>query len=276
MNPHAAQPISLSSLVHSIWTNRQLISQMTRREILGRYKGSVLGLAWSFFNPVFMLMIYTFIFSVIFQSKWSSSPHQTKTEYAVIIFVGMIVIGLFNEVANRAPGLVLANANYVKKVVFPIEILPVIALGSTLFHALISFIVLLAAFLLLNGYINWTLLFLPLILLPLLILTLGVAWILSALGVYIRDIGQTVTILTSVLMFLSPVFYPLSAIPEEFRGWMLINPLTFVIEQIRDITIWGRLPDFIGLLKYTICVTFFAWLGYAWFQKTRKGFADVL
>lgn len=276
MNPHAAQPISLLSLVHSIWTNRQLISQMTRHEILGRYKGSVLGLAWSFFNPVFMLMIYTFIFSVIFQSKWSSSPHQTKTEYAVIIFVGMIVIGLFNEVANRAPGLVLANANYVKKVVFPIEILPVIALGSTFFHALISFIVLFAAFFLLNGYINWTLLFLPLILLPLLILTLGVAWILSALGVFIRDIGQTVTILTSVLMFLSPVFYPLSAIPEEFRGWMLINPLTFLIEQIRDIIIWGQLPDFVGLLKYTTCVTVFAWLGYAWFQKTRKGFADVL
>ncbi|MDE2421450.1 MAG: ABC transporter permease [Gammaproteobacteria bacterium] len=276
MNPHAPQPTSLRSLMMSLWSNRQLISHMTRREILGRYKGSILGLTWSFFNPIFMLAIYTFVFSVIFQSKWNSGTHQNKTEYAIIIFVGMIIINLFNEVANRAPGLILANTNYVKKVVFPIEILPIIAIGTTLFHALISFIVLLVAFMLFNGYLNWTLIFLPLILLPVLILTLGVAWILASIGVFVRDIGQTITILTSMLMFLSPVFYPVSAIPQEFRMWILANPLTFAIEQIREILIWGHLPDFIGLLEYTVCVSAFTWLGYIWFQKTRKGFADVL
>lgn len=276
MNPHAPQPTSLRSLMMSLWLNRQLISHMTRREILGRYKGSILGLTWSFFNPIFMLTIYTFVFSVIFQSKWNAGAHQNKTEYAIIIFVGMIVINLFNEVANRAPGLILANTNYVKKVVFPIEILPIIAIGTTLFHALISFIVLLVAFMLFNGYLNWTLIFLPLVLLPVLILTLGVAWILASIGVFVRDIGQTVTILTTMLMFLSPVFYPVSAIPSEFRIWILANPLTFAIEQIREILIWGHLPDFIGLLEYTVCVTIFTWLSYIWFQKTRKGFADVL
>lgn len=277
INPHAAQPTSLLALAKSLWRNRQLIAQMTRRDVVGRYKGSAMGLAWSFFNPVFMLVVYTFVFSEIFKSRWGGiGGDDSKTQFAVVLFVGMIVLSLFSEVLNRAPGLILANVNYVKKVVFPIEILPVIAMGAALFHSLISLAVLLAAFALFNGYLHWTALFAPLVLLPLVILTLGLAWMLASLGVYLRDVGQFIVIITTVLMFLSPVFYPVSAVPERFRPFIMAQPLTFIIEQAREVLIWGHLPNWAGLGAYTLAAVAIAWAGYAWFQKTRKGFADVL
>ncbi len=277
INPHAAQPTSLVALANSLWRNRQLIAQMTRRDVVGRYKGSAMGLAWSFFNPVFMLVVYTFVFSVIFKSRWGGAGgDDSKTQFALLLFVGMIVMSLFSDVLNRAPGLILGNVNYVKKVVFPLEILPVIAVGAALFHSLISLGVLLIAFAVFNGYLHWTLVFIPLVLLPMVILTAGLAWMLASLGVFLRDVGQFVGILTTVLMFLSPVFYPISAVPERFRLFIMGNPLTFIIEQAREVLIWGHLPDWLGLGAYTLVATAVAWAGYAWFQKTRKGFADVL
>lgn len=277
INPHATQPTSLMALVRSLWQHRQLIAQMTRREVVGRYKGSVLGLAWSFFNPVFMLVVYTFVFSEIFKMRWGGlEGDESKTQFAVILFVGMIVLGLFSEVINRAPGLILSNANYVKKVIFPIEILPVVAMGAALFHSIVSFSVLLAAFAVFNGYLHWTVIFVPLIFLPLVIMTLGLAWMLASLGVFLRDVGQTVTLITTVLMFLSPVFYPVAAVPEGLRPIIMANPLTFIIEQARAVLIWGHLPNWLGLGLYTVAAILVAWVGYAWFQKTRKGFSDVL
>ena len=276
-NPHAAQPTSLASLAKSLWRNRQLIVQMTRRDVVGRYKGSAMGLAWSFFNPVFMLIVYTFVFSEIFQSRWSGAgANDSKTQFALLLFVGMITHGLLAEVLNRAPMMILSNVNYVKKVVFPIEILPVVTMGATLFHSLISLGVLLVAFVFFNGYLHWTAIFLPLVLLPLVILTTGLAWMLASLGLFLRDVSQTIGIITTVLMFLSPVFYPVTAVPEGFRIFMMVNPLTFIIEQAREILIWGHLPNWMGLGAYTLTATFIAWAGYVWFQKTRKGFADVL
>lgn len=274
IDPHAVQPTSLLALLRSLWRNRQLILQMTKREVVGRYKGSVMGLAWSFFNPVFMLVVYTFVFSVIFKSRWAGD--DSRALFAVVLFVGMIVLGLFSEVLNRAPGLIVSNVNYVKKVVFPIEILPVVAMGAALFHSLISLSVLLAACTLVNGYLHWTVIFAPLVLLPLIIVTLGISWMLASLGVFLRDVGQTIGIVTTVLMFLSPVFYPVTAVPENFRPFIMANPLTFIIEQARDVLIWGRLPNWTGLVIYTVVATLIAWAGYALFQKTRKGFADVL
>jgi lipopolysaccharide transport system permease protein len=276
INPHAAQPTSLVSIVKSLWRNRQLIAQMTTREVLGRYKGSVMGLAWSFFNPVFMLAVYTFVFSVIFKARWGVGVEESKTQFAVVLFVGMIVHGLFAEVLNRAPTLILSNVSYVKKVVFPLEILPVIAMGAALFHGIISLGVLLAAFVLFNGYLHWTVVLIPLVLLPLVILTMGLAWMLASLGTFLRDVGQTIGIVTMVLMFLAPVFYPVTAVPEEIRPWLMANPLTFIIEQAREVLIWGRVPNWTGLGIYTLVAMAITWAGYAWFQKTRKGFADVL
>lgn len=277
INPHAAQPTSLLALGKSLWRNRQLIVQMIKREVVGRYQGSAMGLAWSFLNPVFMLVVFTFVFSEIFKSRWvGTGGDDSKTQFAMVLFVGMIVLSLFSEVLNRAPGLILANVNYVKKVIFPIEILPVIAMGAALFHGLISLGVLLLAFVLFNGYLNWTAIFIPLVLMPLVILSTGVAWMLASLGVFLRDVGQTIAIITSVLMFLSPVTYPVTAVPERFRPLIMANPLTFIIEQAREVLIWGHLPDWIGLGTYTLVASTTAWAGYAWFQKTRKGFADVL
>ena len=236
-----------------------------------------MGLAWSFFNPVFMLVVYTFVFSVIFKSRWGGAGgDDSKTQFAVLLFVGMIVMNLFSDVLNRAPSLILGNVNYVKKVVFPLEILPVIAMGSAVFHALISMGVLLAAFVLFNGYLHWTLIFIHIVLLPIVVLTLGISWILASLGVFLRDVGQFVGIVTTVLMFLSPVFYPITAVPERFRGFIMANPLTFIIEQAREVLIWGHPPNWLGLGLYTVVAIVIAWTGYAWFQQTRKGFADVL
>ena len=276
VNPHEAQPTSLLALCKSLWSHRQLIFQMTQREVVGRYKGSALGLAWSFFNPVFMLTVYTFVFSVVFKSRWGVGGDESKTQFAVVLFAGMIVHGLFAEVLNRAPLLILSNVNYVKKVVFPLEILPVVALGAALFHSVISLAVLVAAFILFNGYLQWTVVFVPVVLLPLIILTTGLAWMLAALGVFLRDVGQTIGVVTMVMMFLAPVFYPVTALPPEFRPWLLANPLTLIIEQIREVLIWGHLPDWTGLGIYTAAALTVAWAGFAWFQKTRKGFADVL
>lgn len=250
---------------------------MIKREAVGRYRGSAIGLAWSFLNPLFMLLVYTFVFSEIFKSRWNdTSDNDSKIQFAVVLFVGMIILNLFSEVANRSPNLIISNANYVKKVIFPIEVLPVIAMGSTLLHSLISLSVLLIAFFAFNGYLQWTVIFIPCILLPIIILTTGISWILASLGVFLRDVGQTIGLFTTVMMFLSPVLYPISAVPERFRPYIMANPLTFIIEQARDVLIWGRPPNWQGLGIYTLMAITVAWLGYIWFQKTRKGFADVL
>jgi lipopolysaccharide transport system permease protein len=278
VDPNAVPPSGPVSLLRGLWRNRQLIAQMTRREVLGRYKGSAMGLAWSFFQPLFMLTVYTFVFSEVFKARWGGAGGavQSKTQFAVLLFAGLIVLNLFSEVINRAPTLIIANVNFVKKVVFPLEVLPVLAMGAALFHGAVSVAVLLCAVLVFNGGLVWTVVFIPLVLLPLVIVTLGLAWILASLGVFLRDVGQTISLLTTVLMFLSPVFYPVTAVPPRFRPFIMANPLTFIIEQARDVLIWGRAPDWLGLSVYMLVACVVAWAGYAWFQKTRKGFADVL
>ncbi len=276
MNPHAVQSTSLVSLLRSLWRNRQLIIQMTKREVVGRYKGSILGIAWSFFHPLLMLSIYTFVFSVVFKSRWGVSNDETRIQFAIVLFVGMIVHRLFAEVIDRSPTLITSNVNFVKKVVFPLDILPSVAIGAALFHSLVSFGVLIVAFVLFNGYLNWTAIFIPFILFPFIILTLGVALMLASLGVFLRDLGQITGIITMILLFFSPIFYPVTALPVELQPWIMANPLTFIIEQIRGVVIWGNLPNWIGLGIYTLAAIIVAWAGYAWFQKTRKGFADVL
>jgi lipopolysaccharide transport system permease protein len=276
INPHAAQPTSLVALAKSLWRNRQLIVQMTKRDVVGRYKGSALGLVWSFLTPVFMLAVYTFVFSVVFKARWGVGGEESKTQFAVVLFVGMIVHGLFAEVLNRAPVLILSNVNYVKKVAFPLEILSVVSMGAALFYCLISLGVLLIALFLFNGYLHWTAVLAPLVMLPLVIITLGLSWMLASLGVFLRDVGQAIGIITIVMLFLAPVFYPITAVPEELRPWIMASPLTFIIQQAREVLIWGRLPNWTGLGIYTLVATAVAWAGYAWFQKTRKGFADVL
>lgn len=277
IDPHARHPASLPSLAASMWRNRRLLAQLVRREVAGRYKGSVLGLAWSFFNPVLMLLVYTFVFSEIFKVRWGDAAGAgSKAEFAILLFAGMTLFGMVSEVMGRAPMLIAANANYVKKVVFPLEILPLVTVGVALFHGFVSLAVLMGAVLLFNGMLPWTVICLPLVILPLVIMAAGLGWLLASLGVFLRDIGQSISFITTVLTFLSPVFYPVSAVPEEFRWFIHMNPLTFIIEQGRDVLIWGKVPDWGNLMLYIVATLVFAWASYAWFQRTRKGFADVL
>ena len=279
MNPHINKPTSITSLCATAWRNRQLIFQMTKRDIIGRYRGSFMGILWSVINPIFMLAVYTLVFSVVFKARWGTAggtASDSKTDFAVILFVGLIIHTLFAETLTRAPSLIIGNVNYVKKVIFPLEILPIVSLGVVLFHSFISLLVLLAAFYVFNGYLHWTVVFTPLVFLPLIFLTLGLEWLLASLGVYVRDVGQTITIIMTVLMFLAPIFYPITSLPENFRPLIMLNPLTFIIEQARTVLIWGQYPDFAGLTIYTAIALIIMWLGYFWFQKTRKGFADVL
>jgi len=275
-NPHAPQPISINSLVASLWRNRELIVQMTKRDVIGRYKGSVIGVMWSFFNPLFLLAIYTFVFSVVFKARWGGAVPENKFQFAILLFAGVIIHSFFAETLNRAPGLILSNVSYVKKIVFPLDILPAVAVAAALFHAIVSVSVLVVAASLINGYLQWTTVFLPLVLLPLVVLTLGVAWVLASLGVFLQDVAQPIGMIMTVLLFASPVFYPVSALPEYIRPWVMLNPLTFIIEQARAVLISGQMPDWAGLAIYSSVSTGIAWIGYAWFQKTRKGFANVL
>jgi lipopolysaccharide transport system permease protein len=268
-------PATPREIVASLWRNRTLVKASIKREVLGRYRGSVMGVLWSFLNPVFMLIVYTFVFSVVFQARWSTGS-ESKTEFALVLFAGLLVFNLFAECINRAPGLIVSNQNYVKKVVFPLEILPWVGLGAALFHGAVSLGVWLIAYLIFFGLPHATILYLPLIFLPFGLFIMGLSWALASLGVYLRDVGQFIGLLTTVLMFLSPIFYPASALPEAYRPLLYMNPLTPVIEQTRDILFWGKAPDFAMLGIYLVATSIIAWLGFAWFQKTRKGFADVL
>ena len=276
INPHARLPLSPSAMWHSLLDNRQLIMRMARRDIVARYRGSFGGMLWTVVTPVIMLLVYTFVFSVVFKARWGVDEDQSRSQFAIVLFAGLLMHGLLAEVLNAATGVVAANANYVKKVVFPLEVLPVIQLSVSLFQCFIGIGVLLIASMLFNASIPATAPLIILVLVPLSLLTLGLAWFLAALGVYVRDVTQITQVVTTILLFVSPVFFPVSAIPEAFQAPIRWNPLTFLIEQAREVLVWGNLPDFGGLFAYTGGALLLAWLGYAWFQATRKGFADVL
>jgi len=266
---------SLPYLVKSLVRHRQLIGSLVKREIIGRYRGSALGLLWSFFNPIFMLLVYTFVFSVVFKARWPGGT-ESKTEFALVLFAGLMVFNFFAECINRAPTLILANVNYVKKVVFPLEILPCVAIGSAFFHLLISLAVWICFYVAFYGMPHATLLLFPVVVAPLAVMVLGLCWFLAALGVYLRDVAQFIGIITTVLMFLSPVFYSPSILPEQYRVFLHLSPLTAIIEQARSVLFWGGGIDWVVWGLYSVAAMIVAMLGYAWFQRTRKGFADVL
>lgn len=275
MNPHVAPGISPTVALTSLRQHRGLIVSLIRRDVVGRYRGSALGLLWSFFNPVLMLVVYTFVFSIVFKARWTAGS-DSKTEFALVLFTGLVVFNLFAECILRAPGLVLGNVNYVKRVVFPLEILPIVALGSALFHMAIGLVVWIVFYVIFFGIPPLTSLLFPLVLLPLLLMTLGLSWFLASLGVFLRDVGQVVGVMTTALMFLSPIFYPITTLPDQYRLLVQLSPLTITVESSRSVLVWG---DGINWSEWGACLlasSVVAWLGFAWFQKTRKGFADVL
>jgi len=274
MNKYSINPLSI---LKSIWINRHLIWNLIYRDIMGRYKGSIFGLAWSFVTPLLMVTIYTFIFGFIFEAKWQEVDKFTPNEeFALILFLGLIVFNLFSECIIKAPKVLIDNVIFVKKFIFPLEILPIVVIGSALFHAGISFLVWLIAFEILVGGLQLQALLIPLIIIPLLVMISGLIWFLSSLGVFFRDLNQFIGVICQAAMFLSPIFYPVSAIPKDFRVIVDFNPLTLIIDQSRALLIFNTLPNFSALLIYFAIATLIAWIGFIFFQKTRKGFPNVL
>ncbi|KCZ85709.1 hypothetical protein HAD_08490 [Hyphomonas adhaerens MHS-3] len=254
-----------------------LLLQLTRRDIESRYRGSGLGLVWTIATPLLMLGVYTLVFGTVFKSRWAgSSDTASPMEFAVILFSGLILFQFFSDVMLRAPTIITMNASLVKRVVFPLELLVPSALLSSMFHAGVSLLILVPFIYIVFGTVHVTLLLLPLIIIPLALMITGLGWFLASLGTYIRDIGQIVGTIVTALLFLAPIFFPLSALPEWVQPILAFNPMTVPIEQLRRIMIFGELPDFSALASYTAVALVILVLGYQWFERTRKGFADVL
>ncbi len=268
-------PTDPLSFVRTIAYQRELVAELVRGEVAGRYRGSVLGVLWSLASPLLLLAAFTFVFGTVFPSRWGAAA-AGHGDYALLLFPGILLHGLLAETVTRAPNLVVAVPNYVKKVVFPLELLPLVAVATALFHAFVGFVVLVGALIVLRGGVPASALAVPAIVAPYVVLLLGVAWILAALGVYLRDIAQLTGLVSMLLMFLSPVLYPVSALPEPYRFWIGFNPLTLPLESTREALMFGRWPDWAALGLYTLAALAVAGAGYWWFQKSRKGFADVI
>jgi lipopolysaccharide transport system permease protein len=278
----SAQPASVWQflnplhLARNVWQRRELIRQFARREIEGRYQGSFLGLFWSFVNPLVLLLIYTFVFGVVFKARWGQTGSQSLGQFALVLFCGLATFNIFSECMYRSSNIIISVPNYVKKVVFPLEILPISVFAAALFHGFVSFSIVLIGNLLLNHAIRWTLILLPLVALPLIFLTLGLSWLLASLGVFIRDINYIVTLVVQVLFFASAILYPMENIPEPYRAVIRFNPLASVIENFRRVILWGGHPNWFGLVLWLFITGAVMVLGYAWFMKTKKAFADVI
>ena len=259
----------------SIVEHRFVIGQLAKRAILGRYRGTVLGLLWSLVTPLLLLAVYTFVFGTILQVRWVSQSGG-NAEFAAILFSGMLVHGILAECLTQASTLIVANPQYVKKVVFPLEALPWVTVISAFFQGVISTGILLAYLFFVQGGIPWTAVLFPIPLFVLAFVCIAVGWLISATAVYLKDIAQMMGLLSTVLFFMAPILYPKTALPVEFQNLLYLNPLTYIIEQFRAVVLWGELPNWNGLALYGIASVAIAWMSLAWFQKTRKGFADVL
>ena len=264
------------ALLRHLWSHRDLIWQLTRREVEGRYRGSFIGIFWSFVSPLVLLGIFTFVGGVVLKIRWSESSTGGLGDFALMLFAGLIAYSVFGECVSRAASLIVAVPSYVKKVVFPLEVLPVSVLGSALFHGLVSLAALFTFSLVHRGTLPWTIVFLPLAALPLALLSLGLTWFLASLGVFLRDLGYAVPLLLQVVFFATPIMYPAESVPTRFRAALYLNPLAWTVESFRALIFRGALPDWVGLVAWTAGAGVFMLLGYAWFMKTRKGFADVL
>ena len=252
-----------------------LVMQMAKRDVASRYRGSFMGLFWSFFNPLLMLAIYTFVFGFIFKSRWNE--HVTShVAFALILFAGLNISNLYTECAVRATTLIIDNTNFVKKVVFPLETLSWSVLGAALFHLFIATVALLVIELVATHHIPWTVVLFPIVIAVFMPFVAGTIWLLSALGVFLRDLKQAITIITTALMFLSPILYPMSMIPGKYRILLYFNPLTVPAMASQNVLLLGNMPRWDHLGLYALLACLFAWVTFVWFQRTRKGFADVI
>lgn len=265
-----------SHAVRAAWRQRSLFFKLLARDFAERYRGSYLGMLWSFILPLLSLLVFTFFFGVIFKMRWTGLDNASLSSLGLVLFIGLALYNFFAEGVSRAPALIVGRPNYVKSVVFPLEILPAVMVSSAFLILSATLLLILIVQAVWGAGLSGAVWLLPVVLLPLLGFVLGLSWFLAALGVYIRDIQHLIVPLVQLTMFLSPVFYPLSALPEGLQSWLRLNPLAVVIEQTRALILFGHAPDwraYFGCLVVSLIVML---LGLSWFSRTRKGFADVL
>ena len=264
-------------LLRNLFRHRQLTIQLAKRDILGRYRTAQLGLVWSIITPLVLLAIYTFVFTIVFPGNhWTEDPNESKGIFALAMFCGMLVFNLFAELVNRAPGLIVSNPNYVRKVVFPLEVFVPASLISALFNLLVGLVVWLVGRIALVGLPPITILWLPIVLLPVCLVTLGIGWVLASVGVFIRDVNLGVGLVVQVLFFGTPIFYSLKRVPHPYREILEINPLTHAVEDARNVLMWGHGPDWSRWCVSLAIASVVAVLGCAFFLKSKRAFGDVL
>ena len=278
----SGNPMGGGGLAQALWPpletllrNGQLYRRVLVRDIQSLFRGSALGLAWIVVIPLVLVAIYTFVFGMVLSSAWSERTH-TRLEVPLLFFTGLTVFGFFMEVVGRSPNFIRENGVYVKKIVFPLEILPWVLIGTALFKFAINFALLLAFLAIFTGGLPARALLLPLVLVPFLLMTAGLSWFLAAVGTYVRDLPHAIQALAPIIMFVSPIFYAVEQVPEPFRGLYYANPLTFVLESVRGLLFFDTTPSATGLLAFAAASLFVFSAGYAFFQRARPGFADVV
>lgn len=268
--------LSPFSALWGIWKGRDLLKQLVRRNIEGRYKGTMMGLIWMVVTPLVMLAVYTFVFGVIFKARWGAGLGDSKVAFALIMFCGMAVFNIFSESVNGSVGIVTGNPNYVKKAVFPLELLPVSSVLSACFFGLVWIGILLVGIVLFLHKFCLAAVCLPLIFIPLVLFSCGIGWFVASLGVFLRDLSHAIGIVLQVLYFMTPIFYSVEMVPEKFRPILLLNPLTPIVQSARQVLMYSQWPNWYALGIVTLLSMAVFQMGYFWFMKTKRGFADVL
>lgn len=259
----------------NLWKSRNLLLQLWKRDFAMRYKNGVLGIAWALLNPLLMLALYSFVFVFVFKMRWGAGP-DTKGNFVILLFTGLVVHGFFSDFVTRAPLLVTSNVSYVKKVVFPLELLPLVPILSAVVNFVVGMGLVALLLFYLQGSVPATIIFLPFVIGPYALMVLGLSYFLAATGVFVRDLTHLVGILSTIAMFASPVLFPIENVPEDYRSYLYANPLTLIVEQLRAVAILGNMPDWSSMIVYLVAASTVFLLGFGWFQATRKGFADVL
>lgn len=251
--------------------DRHIFIQLTKRLIQQRYRGSLLGFLWAFVTPLITLAIYSFVFTVVFDARW-----ETEVPFAIMLFIGLITHSFFMESLQSASTVISHNVNYVKKVIFPLEILVPAHITAAFFQLVIGGVLLVVITYAMGIPLHSTALAVPFILAPFVILTLGISWFLASLGVFLRDVSQVLGLLGTLLLFISTIVIPPTMLPESVRPFIYLNPLSFTVDALRNCLYAGDLPALEHYLAYSMVSVAVGAAGLFWFQRTRKGFADVL
>ena len=267
--------LSMLSPFMSAVNHRALLQQMVKRELGNRYQGTLLGWLWSLLNPLMMLLLYTFVFKVIFKARWPDIENS-NIEFASVLFIGLLVHGFFAEVLTRSTTIIVENKNYVKKVVFPLPVLAWTITLTALINMLLGFAILLVFMVIMCKTFSFVFILFPLVLIPFAMLAVGCCWFLSSLAVYFRDLVLIIPPLSTLMLFSSTTFFPLEKAPALIQPVLRFNPLTVIIDSIRDLLVYGRLPDMGLLMVYSMVALAAFWMGHWIFKKLSRGFSDVL